>query len=328
MQEFDSWRDLLGKIVNNALERRRLARALRVNPTTLVRWATNKSHPRHDNLHALALALPRYRSMLLPLILLEYPDFTMVASGQHQPWEIPTDFYAHVISSYTNSPPFLRTTTVSSLIIQQILKQLDPQRQGLVVLVAKCVPPCRGSDKVRSIYLSAGRGSPPWTSKLDAIPHFYGVESQAGHALLTGHHITVNTPEMQALLYPDHISLIERSAVAYPILISDRTPGCLCIASTQPNFFTQELLDIIQAYTYLMGLAFEPEEFYDLKNIDMGIMPTEEAQKPVVATFAQRVEQRISMGTYQGSPRGRKQIEIEILQELEDELLRLAFHED
>jgi hypothetical protein len=107
-------------------------------------------------------------------------------------------------------------------------------------------------------------------------------------------------------------------------LHAERTPGCLCIASTQPNTFSQAHLDLIQSYVDLMSLAFDAREFYPLTDIELGIMPPADAQKPLLVTFQKRVTQHMIQRVQHNQPLNRPQAELLIWQQLEEELLLLA----
>src|SRR6266487_6389048 len=75
MEEAHTWRDLLGKIVNDPYERQRIADIVGVNPITLTRWANGKSKPRQENLRPLLEVVSQYSSEIARLIALEYPQF-------------------------------------------------------------------------------------------------------------------------------------------------------------------------------------------------------------------------------------------------------------
>ncbi len=120
MKEPETWRELLGQVTSDHQEKQRIADVVGVNPITLMRWATNKSNPRLDNLRPLLSALPRYRQQLARLIAVEYPHVLNAppAVTEIAP-EIPSAFYARVLNAHTTSPSLLRGSAVSILILQQ-----------------------------------------------------------------------------------------------------------------------------------------------------------------------------------------------------------------
>src|SRR5689334_15322133 len=73
MEEIQTWRELLRKIISDPQERQRIAEELHVNPITLIRWTTGKSRPRPDNLSPLLDSIPHYREQLQDLISKEFP---------------------------------------------------------------------------------------------------------------------------------------------------------------------------------------------------------------------------------------------------------------
>src|SRR6267142_4616396 len=190
MDEKQTWRDLLGQIISNPREKHRIAEALGVNPITLGRWATSKSHPREDNLRQLINALPLYRQQMVELITREYPQiFAGQSVSMASVPEIPSVFYARVMSTHTTSPLLIRSSSISTLVLQQMLAHLDPRQAGMKIEITQCLPPLPG-QKVRSLRKTIGRGTYPWDVPLQET-EFMGAESQAGQAVISGHPLVI-----------------------------------------------------------------------------------------------------------------------------------------
>jgi transcriptional regulator with XRE-family HTH domain len=324
MEAIQTWRELLGKVIADPQERQRIADALGVNPITLTRWATNKSNPRQDNLRPLFEALPQHRQLLTELIAQEFPQFITEALTQESiAPTIPSEFYAQVLSVHTTSPTRLRVSTMRLLILQQIIAHLDPHQEGLLAIIAQCVPPKTGC-KVRSMHMTYGRSTPAWGSVIENRILFFGAESQMGQAVGTAQPVIVNTPEVREMLFPMHDSPFDTSSLAYPLLQADRAAGCLAVASRQPHYFTQERLELIQEYAHLLVLAFEPDEFYDLQDIELGIMPSPERQQIHLMGFQRRVTQHLIQASQRNQVLSRTQAELLVWQELEEEFLHMA----
>jgi len=68
MSDPQTWRELLGQIIENPREKQRLAGELGIRPITLTRWAHEKIRPRLSNLLLLVKALPKHRKQLIDLI--------------------------------------------------------------------------------------------------------------------------------------------------------------------------------------------------------------------------------------------------------------------
>ena len=112
--------------------------------------------------------------------------------------------------------------------------------------------------------------------------------------------------------------------MAIPILHANRIAGCLLVSSTQPNYFlAPERRALIQAYTYLMTLAFEPDEFYPPECVELSIMPPLPVQQKYFALFRQRVHDtmRETVGTQH--PLTGIQAEQKVWRRLEEELSSL-----
>jgi hypothetical protein len=236
---------------------------------------------------------------------------------------IPSPFYARVLRAYTNSPAILRTSTVGTLILQQLESQLDPQSKGIVISVTQCVPPIK-EHKVRSLRITAHRSTITTEPFMEHQTAFLGAESQAGYTLSTGHPSIMQNEADIMRMFPAHHSSIEKSAVAHPIIISNCAAGSLYIASTQAEYFSPRYLNLIECYINLMVLSFEKDDFYDLSEIELGMMPSLPLQKEILVTFQKRVKQKMVLALQEKRSLTRLQAENIVWQELEEELLHLA----
>ena len=321
-----TWRELLGKIVSDPQEYQRIIETLGVNALTLRRWVNGETSPRPQNLRRLLNVLPRYRKQLLPLLALEFPSLERENGTQGAPsLTIPANFYAQVMSAYTTVSPYLRSFTVCDMILQQLVKQLDPDGDGMLVFVAQCVPPWRG-EKVRSLRMVAGRGTQPWNTYVEYHPQFFGAESLVGYAVTFSHLTIVRDDTEGQRVFPDDAIENMGSAIASPIVLASQTVGGIYIASTQLDFFQPEQVTLIQHYVELLCLAFERDEFYDLTLIELGIMPPRDVQIPLLISFQQRVIQQIVMAARMHRSMTRMQAEKCAWQQLEAELIAMRLH--
>jgi hypothetical protein len=319
-----TWRTLLGKIIADPDERHRIAHAIGVSPITLIRWTTNKSNPRTDNLQLLPSALSHHREMLIDLITKEYPYALHIQQQEKDDFsDIPASFYAQVLNMYTANSPQLRESAICDLLLQQILKHLDPHQRGMMAMLARCDKPRQGKH-IRSLLHMAGRGTPPWKHQIEQLTQFLGAESLSGHALITRHPVVIRNRTEIEQIFPLHAFDGEESSVAYPVLLSDRAVGSLYISSTQSSYFTQNHLDLIQKYVDLFVVAFDPHTFYDLSNIELGIMPSRLQQMSYISHFNERVAQHIMQATRQNKSLTPSQASTMVWQELEEELLQLS----
>src|SRR5437764_4482326 len=108
-----------------------------------------------------------------------------------------------------------------------------------------------------------------------------------------GHFFVSQNLKDQQSLFPAHRVEWEESAVAYPIMRQGNVAGCFLVSSTQPNYFSSSHISLIQNYAELMVLAFEPEDFYGLECIELGMMPSHSVQKDHIMNFRQRVSKVI-----------------------------------
>ncbi len=310
------WRELLGTIISNPQERQRIAQEMRVQPITLARWIKGEAEPRPHNLrHLLSVLQPEDRDLLLESLgnkLGEWHgDLTGDASN-----EIPSEFYRRVFNAHAGTNPTLRYWSISSLILQQALSQLDPDRKGLAMTVVRCMHTSE-SKKIRSLRESVGKGTPPWPSDLEQKGMFLGAESLAGYVVTTCHPAQIqNIFEDKSL--PAHSVEHEVSAAAHPLLYTGRIAGCVLISSTQPEYFISQARNaLIGEYANLLALAIEPEEFDDPRDIELMMMPSHAEQKKYFATFRQRVTQALmttSMNNLQAEQHVWEHLEEELLQ--------------
>ncbi|GAC1377901.1 MAG: hypothetical protein NVS4B7_13020 [Ktedonobacteraceae bacterium] len=325
MDKPGSWRELLGKIIVVPTEKQRIANALDVNAITLSRWVNGSSTPRPEKVRLLLDALPQQRLILLDLIAEEFPKFSPeFIVADEVPEEVPPACYAQVLSAYADMPASLYFWSVCKLVMQQALEQLDLHRLGMVIMVAQCTPTV-GSNKVRSLRGNVRLGTLPQSNSLEQEPVFVGAESLSGRVVSSCQPATVQDFAKEDS-YKGHLVAGLESGTAYPILRRGYIAGCFTVTSTQPNFFTPLRLALIQRYANLMALAFEPEEFYDPRRIELGVMPPNSIQRPYFAKFRQRVAD--VMNTFLNNHRPVNSIEAERLvwQQLEEELLQLSVH--
>jgi len=323
MEDTVTWRTLFSQAVRTPQERQRLAQVLGVSTITITRWATNKSQPRLDTLRILPDALPSIRQQLITLVEREYPDlFINERVKEQQVCQLPSAFYSRFFHDYTYLSENMREASLFLLVVQQLVAQLDPRKLGLAAFIAQCTPPSLG-NKVRSLLKIIGRGTAPWADVFPYQTQLFGVESQVGNALQQKHTLLVQNRKTNAFLYPQqHIAAVE-SVVTIPILQSDRVAGCLCVISTQSGYFSPSQIDLLKNYADMLAIAFVPDKFYSLQDIELGVMPPFEQQQPYLATFQQRVLQHLKESTRQQILLSRLQAERLVWQEIESLFLHL-----
>ena len=91
------------------------------------------------------------------------------------------------------------------------------------------------------------------------------------------------------------------------------------IASTQPDTFNQAHHKLLERYAHLMALAFEPDAFFDTKDISLRIMPPSARQEPLFSQFRQRSLQTVRRHSLPLSKAHER-----VWQEIEDELIQIA----
>jgi hypothetical protein len=286
------WRELLSSIISNPVERDRIATEIGVHAITLARWANGESTPRPHNLRQLLRALPKQqRNQMQPLLVDISGDVSQLEIDTSDQ-EIPYKFIMEVLEARASIPDLLRFWSITRLVLQQALKQLDPERVGMAITVVRCMPPRDG--KIRSLRESVGLGSPPWGGDLEEKALLLGAESLAGHVTVSCRMEQIGDLKANKTFLPAYQVEHEVSAVACPIMHACRVAGCLLLSSTQLDYFVPEArLSLVRGYAYLASLAFTPDEFYNPDQIALHIMPPPVRQQPYFDGFRQRVLQRM-----------------------------------
>lgn len=325
MQEAQTWRELLGAIINDSKEKQRLVEELGITPITLTRWVNGESEPRSQNLRHLLYVLPQYREQLR-VLLKEEKGFEEFASPiqDDSVKDIPSAFYGRVLVARASTSENLRFWSTCHLILQQAIGQLDPDRQGISIWVVRCMPPSGPHMKVRSLRESVGLGTFPWSGNLEQQAMFLGAESLAGNVVtLCRPGIIQNLDEEHSLMPATRVEF-EKSAAIYPILYAGRISGVVLVSSTQYDFFlAQERTELIQHYADLLALAFEPRDFYEPEDIALCVMPSHDEQKAYFARFRQLVADTMRTAATRNEPVNNLQADMLVWQRLEDELLKL-----
>lgn len=316
MQKPRTWRELLGTAIADASERQRVAKELGVSVVTLFRWVSGESKPRAHNLRGLLAALPQQRSQLLPLLEGEFEG--LLAGAKEEPQAltetIPAEFYRQLHHTLPYLPVLLRFSSLSNLILQQAVEQLDPDQLGIAIVVASCMPPSF-EGKIRSLRIRAGRGTAPWQRDLAQQAILLGAESLAGHVVSSGHIETNQRLSDVVSAAPGYQDVWEESAVAVPIMLCGKIAGSFLVSSTQPDYFHSSRYTLVESYAELLSLAFDPEDFYDPELIALWPVPPREVQLEHFTDFQQRVA-RVMLQ----SSTTLVQAELQVWQQIEQEL--------
>lgn len=300
LQEPSTWQEYLGQMIEKPQEKQRIAAAVRVRPITLQRWAEGESRPRDENISLLLKALPKGSyPLFMRLLIIDFPYLVQ----EELPVErflaqVPPEFYALSLNAQTFTPYPLCRQATQDLILQQALEHLDPERHGLFISVVTCVPPRHGRI-VRSLREIDGLGTPPWSRTPAEKTIFLGAEALVGYAVSEMVQCVVNTRD-EVTIFPVRWMENERSAAAFPIMRHGMVAGALVVASAQEYFFTKAHLAVLEEYSYMAALMFEPEEFFDTREIALEAMPAYELQAPYFVDYNRRISQKFAEAHSQG----------------------------
>jgi hypothetical protein len=262
------------------------------------------------------------RKLFADLIAEEFKDFPL-APVEDNTQTISSSFYTRLLATNTSTTDILRCWAICSQILQQALIHLDPEHDGLLLTIVRCMPPS-DDGKVKSLREYVALGTYPWSTDLEQKAMFLGAESLAGYAVSSCRFATIQSITEGRTLLPAHRVEFEESAAAYPIMRSGRISGCFLVSSVlRNNFVDQERLDLIQAYTNLLVLAFEPSDFYAPSQVELRIMPNSTIQQRYLTNFRQRVGTTMTRAVHEGLSLNHSQAEQQVWSHLEEELLRL-----
>lgn len=318
MQNRITWRQLLAQMIADGAERQRICQQLGIHQMTLTRWANNISQPRPDLLRSFVQTLSPGHEELRTLILQDYPNLFSEDTTSQEPPSIPSPFYARIFQAHTSLPFQLRENSVSLLILQQMLMQFDPRRLGMMVFLARCNPPKKKC--VRSLRQTLVRATGPWErlieqQQMELQTVFFGIESLPGYTLSSGHPIAASYTQdssFRAIASPT-----EKSGLALPLLLGDQTTGCLCLLSTQTQYFTQERINLAKQYANVLTTTLNQRDFYAMRDVDLRILPSRELQWQVLETFQQRFTGYLLQHTL-----SREEAETHVWQDIEADLLQ------
>jgi hypothetical protein len=316
------WREYLSTILSDPGERERIASEIGVHAVTLTRWVSGESLPRSQNMRQLLRALPIAQRNQLQLLLKSETPEAMDLEIESAEREIPYEFIIEVLEACANTPDLLRSWTIGSMILQQAVNQLDTERVGLSITVVRCMPPREG--KIRSLRENVGVGTPPWKEDMQEKALLLGAESLAGHVTASCRAEYISDLQLNKTFLPAYREDPEESAVICPIMRACKIAGCLSFSSTQRGYFSSEgRLPLAQAYTNLIALTFDVDDFYDPNLIALHLMPSPVVQQEYFAGFRQRILQRMQAAAKEGRHISNSEAEHLEWLSIEDTLLRL-----
>lgn len=290
IQEIVDWHTVLQKIIQPPKERQRLAAALGVNVITLIRWARAGSRPQPSSLVLLVKVVqPHQRAELLHALLVAYPDLQDKFLEETAEF-VPSTFFRQVLKDRASINEILRPWQLSTMILDEALRLLDPNRLGMAVTAALCMPPVNG--EILSLREQGGRGTAPWNADLEQKLIFLGLNSLAGHVVQKGKADSIPDVEKEryipAFAYPEKQ---EVSAGAAPIWLEGKIAGCLLAASTQLDHFTQMRMDLLVTLANVFTLALSPLDFYEHRQVRLRYIPQPPVQNEYLKTFRTKVTQ-------------------------------------
>ena len=324
-------------------EKQAFAAQVGVSIVTINRWRRRKDCPNAGNLERMLLAFSeRQRQRFLVLLKNDpkmWPRVPTSIQNAHplllideqvgliDQFDILDHFCLKMLRLQRDTPD--RFWQLSSAVLREMVTQMEthPVRTGMEVLIAKCMPPKNG--KVRSLRMLVGVGTHPWREDVHFKECFLGATDLAGYAIASRHGEMIPDFTQRYIHFPLPVHSIEDagSAAAFPIMQKNGIAGVLQVSSMQPQYFTQERLELLEIFADLIRLAFYDEsDFYPYAHIDLGIMPPLHVQQIRFTAFWQRVEAKYWQMSHNedASMREMMQVEDKVREQIEDDFLKIA----
>lgn len=280
MQAPQTWRDLLQAIIKKPGEKERLIRAIGVDLQTLTNWIKGTEIPSTHHLYLLLDEVPQHKALLRTLLLEEIDDFS---DG------ISPGFSAYILNLYHTATDEARFWSISSAIFSEALVQLDTDHQGLYMSVMQCIAPLH-DEPIHCLRESVVLGTSPWDEHMELRTRFVGAESLVGQTVTTGT-MQILVDGSREAKFAANLPDSALSAIALPIIYTNRCAGGFLIASTQRNYFRSlTRVNLIKDYAALLTLAFPPTEFYARERISLQPMPLFREQQPYLSGVRQRIQ--------------------------------------
>ncbi len=280
-----TWRDLLGELIETSSERERLANELGVHPWTPWRWIEDKTRPRVKYLKKIPDLFPEQKAMLHQLLREDYPDLfpELEAKREGEPQaQIPSIYYSRLLSALSSDPVF-GSETIYHLGLIQLASQLVPRAETGVYIMG--LSPSR-----RSLYTLADMTYDRKNRRIQ--PHY----SVANHLLFAGRESTAGVAV--ASKRPAQT----QAELAFPFLRRGKVSGCLWVIPTAEEEWSQTERDLLALYAELLAITFEESQCAAW--VGLAQLPDHSTQKHLLAPYR----------TAPLSPH--------LIQELEDLLLR------
>lgn len=293
--EISRWRVVLRTyVVRNPEGKENVAHELGVSVRTIDRWIAKSSttDPERRHIAKLARAIPGHEEEMELSLKRDYPDaFEQVVGDKIM---IPSPFYDRPLESLAMSASNLSRPDIRQTVMKQMVRHLDPNEVGLMVLFVQCVKPVEPDGRVNSLLVhSSGHGTNEslWQYRQVERPYMLGAGSLSAMAIVRG----------DMAFYPQDMDKIDnttiilhgdkmQSCVALPIFREGDIAGALFIASVQPEFFVEVRRELIKKYSYLFAVGLRDHEFYPQSQIDLQPMPSLSHQSKIYRGSQQFLE--------------------------------------
>lgn len=324
---YHSWRELLGSF--DTEERRRIIEALGIQDKTFERWIHGYTNfPHLSRIRQLLAILPAQARACFIECVQQDPHFSKYAADIALPdsrQEIPSTVYARILEANVVTPEALHFITLCQLVLLEMVRQLDREGLGVSVTILTCTPP-RPGKQVRTLSQRFSLGTSPWNTIIEQKRFFLGAESIAGQAVIQ--RCPVVREDYRHLAADESLyssqDLHTMSSAGVPFERGERVAGCFFVLSTQPSFFTEDCLTLIQHYCHLLAIALNGHEWYERQQIELHVLPPIQAQQDILSQFHEQLALAMKRRSVSGEDTNWLEAEREACQRLEDACIEKA----
>lgn len=265
----DTWRKILAAHLEQGgiKEKQRIAKELGIlSLRTLDRWAEELATPKNSQL---LVSLSRIVPDMEEALREAFPDaFKGALSGEslrfNESKDIPPEFFWRILHGYTTIPASNRYWTIANLVLEQVIKHIDPDENGLAIVFAQLLK--------QEIHLYEGGGSAIWSARqlrrdrtvtTEAYAEFLAILRDGRPHFIIPRGLVVNQ-QWEHFGFFLHTEEIKTMAI-YPVQRGWKYAGALFFCSCDEDFFFLRRRQLLDSYVHLYALAYADRDFQSIE---------------------------------------------------------------
>jgi hypothetical protein len=268
--------------------RRLLAKQIPVDYGTINRWINGSSTPRDPDVIRELARRVREIDPQIEAALRDVPEFlpAFELPASEDDVRVPASYSEDALEMLASVAKFVSQYTIQSHVYEYIVSQLDPHKDGLMLLFVQCIEPASPSEKVTALKAVPGRGTGPWAANQIEHAFIIGSGTLCAAAIASGRPAFYPVDQSFMRSVPLHAQEHIRSFGAFPVSRwGDEIAGVLFIASVHTDFFTPTRRKLMKTYANMFALSLKEMQFYSSDRIDLQPFPSAQNQSAVLKRF-------------------------------------------